>query len=172
MSEGKRIPRETALRYVEIITSLIRPYCERVEIAGSLRRETPGVGDIEIVCIPKVQQDLFGYQFRSSNPLEDALRRAGFEKYKKFFYVAGQVWIDLFITTPERWGVIFTIRTGSAVFSRRLVTPISQGGSLLYRYCVEDGRVVERATGKLLDTPEEIDFFRVTGIAWREPRDR
>ena len=35
-----------------------RPYCERIEIAGSVRRRRPQVNDIEIVCIPKtiVQQ--------------------------------------------------------------------------------------------------------------------
>ncbi len=42
------------------------PFCERIDIAGSIRRQKPEVKDIEIVCIPKyaleddIASDLFG----------------------------------------------------------------------------------------------------------------
>jgi DNA polymerase/3'-5' exonuclease PolX len=38
---------------------LLRPFCERAEIAGSIRRGKPEVGDIEIVVIPKDE----GFEF-------------------------------------------------------------------------------------------------------------
>jgi DNA polymerase/3'-5' exonuclease PolX len=51
---------QIAQKYVE----LLRPYCKRIEIAGSIRRQRPEVKDIEIVCIPKrapLNGGLFGY---------------------------------------------------------------------------------------------------------------
>jgi hypothetical protein len=42
----------------------LHPYCDRINIAGSIRRKKPEVKDIEIVCIPKQievdSEDLFG----------------------------------------------------------------------------------------------------------------
>ena len=32
----------------------LAPVCERIEIAGSIRRKKPTIGDVEIVCIPKL----------------------------------------------------------------------------------------------------------------------
>ncbi len=54
---------ETKVRYqlvdaeytAEILVGLIGPYCERIEIAGSIRRRRPDVGDMELVCIPKTE---------------------------------------------------------------------------------------------------------------------
>jgi DNA polymerase/3'-5' exonuclease PolX len=38
----------------EAVRSKLAPYCEECEIGGSVRRECPEIGDIEIVCIPKL----------------------------------------------------------------------------------------------------------------------
>ena len=42
-----------ALILAEAALSALTPSCERISIAGSIRRRKPEVGDIEIVCIPK-----------------------------------------------------------------------------------------------------------------------
>jgi DNA polymerase/3'-5' exonuclease PolX len=46
------------------VVELLAPVCERIAVAGSIRREKTSVGDIEIVCAPKVyttsQPDMFG----------------------------------------------------------------------------------------------------------------
>lgn len=44
-----REAREVAAPLIEAL----RPHCERVEVAGSIRRGKPFVNDIEIVCVPK-----------------------------------------------------------------------------------------------------------------------
>lgn len=38
----------------------LRPYCHRIEIAGSLRRKRDMIGDIEIVAIPRRPRNLLG----------------------------------------------------------------------------------------------------------------
>lgn len=42
-----------ALAIAEKVKALLAPHCERIEIAGSIRRKKPDVKDIEIVAIPK-----------------------------------------------------------------------------------------------------------------------
>jgi len=44
---------EKAKAIAEQIRVLLRPACNRIEIAGSIRRRKPEVGDIELLCIPK-----------------------------------------------------------------------------------------------------------------------
>ena len=49
-----RIAEPVAERLVE----QLRPYCERIQIAGSIRRRKWAVGDIELLCIPKYRTEL------------------------------------------------------------------------------------------------------------------
>jgi hypothetical protein len=60
--------------------------------------------------------------------------------------------------------VIFTLRTGSIHFSRRLVTPWKQGGYLPEGMHVEEGWVWQGSVS--VETPEEADFFRAIGMRW------
>ena len=47
-----------AHRLAEKIVALVSPAMDRVEIAGSIRRKKPVVGDIELVGIPADQERL------------------------------------------------------------------------------------------------------------------
>lgn len=178
MSDGKRIPRSEAMPAAQKIVDLLFTLCERIEIAGSLRRGKTDVGDIEIVCIPKLVTwvNLLGEEVNRREPddltarmiVNDYHPTKNGDHFKQFDI--GLCNLDLFITTPECWGVIFTIRTGSADFSHRLVTTRQQGGLLPSNMRVKDGRLW---LGDVqLDTPEEGDFFRYCGLKWIDPKDR
>lgn len=177
MSEGTRIPLAEAQRLAAAVIDLLQPYCDRIEVAGSVRRQKVDCGDIEIVCIPKAQFNLLMEPYRAANKIENALDAVGYkcprfngEHFKQFS--VGPCNVDLFITSPECWGVIYTIRTGGADFSHKLVTPKNLGGLLRSYLQVKDGRLQYRETGVQLDTPEEIDVFNAVGIAWIEPSKR
>ena len=43
-----------ALETAKWLVKRLGPYTRRIEIAGSLRRQKAYVGDIEIVCIPRI----------------------------------------------------------------------------------------------------------------------
>jgi NTP pyrophosphatase (non-canonical NTP hydrolase) len=45
---------------VEKLVDRLSAYCDRIEIAGSLRRQANEIGDIEIVAIPTLPVNLFG----------------------------------------------------------------------------------------------------------------
>ena len=160
----------------------LSPFCERIEIAGSIRRGKPEVKDIEIVCVPKIekQPDLFGFEALKVNLLEfyidslladNAIRihKRG-PRYKKISLSEG-ICIDLFIVLPpSQWGVQFLIRTGPADFSHWIVTSKQSGGALPSNLKIKDGAVWHGV--KKIETPEETDFFKVIGVNYLEPSQR
>jgi DNA polymerase/3'-5' exonuclease PolX len=156
----------------------LRPACERLQIAGSLRRQAATVGDLEIVCIPRLawELDLFGEPSGRPVDLVDvALRELGGVRTKdgprfKQFAFRGLP-VDLFLVKPETWGVQLALRTGSADFSHWLVTACRQGGARPDTLLIREGRVW-RPDGGMLETPEERDVFAALGLAWLEPQAR
>lgn len=48
-----RVPYADALTIAELVVAQLAPHCERIQIAGSIRRKSRTVKDVEIVCIPK-----------------------------------------------------------------------------------------------------------------------
>lgn len=51
-----RYPRAQAIEVCREILQCMKPVCERIIIAGSLRRRKESVGDIEVLFIPKFKQ--------------------------------------------------------------------------------------------------------------------
>ena len=168
-----------ALALAQTVLIDLAPACQRIEIAGSLRRKKAEIGDIEIVCIPELpklnQMNWFGDISGGLDELLDSLvERRRWKRvkngplYKQFDI--GPTTLDLFITTPEKWGMIFCLRSGPADFSHRLVTPRRAGGLCPAYLRVKDGRVWNNGTA--LPTPEEADVFRALGLDWIEPEKR
>lgn len=188
MSKGKRYPRQYAQVIADAFVEAIEPHCKRVLIAGSLRRGLADVGDIEIVCEPKLsvtQQDLFSRsKDRKEVTLYKALKhidwidlrrtqhgkpQAEGDRYQALLDTCTGVPIDLFIVKPPAsWGVIATLRTGSADFSADMMRAARRRG-----FRCEDGHLIHvRGSGEAVDTDEESDFFRVLNIAWVDPERR
>ena len=183
----QEIPLAAASSLARRIVAELAPGCARIEIAGSIRRECDMIGDIEIVAIPNfdlipaAQPDLFGEAGGGLVSLLDVqIERllhekpdftrgnANGEKYKKF-QINETVQLDLFITTRPQWGVIYAIRTGSAAFSKRIVTQRAAGGLLPSEYQIRDGWLWHN--GVKVATPDEATLFDVCG-GWVEPKDR
>jgi len=150
----------------------LAPFCQRIEIAGSLRRLKPEVGDIELVAIPKFETDMFGTI--SENHMLDSVDWSkygkpvkGGHKYKQIELEEGLT-LDLFIITPPaQWGIQFMIRTGSADFSHRLVTSRKYGGLMPSNYRVEGGAIW--SNNHVVETPEEQDVFNLIGVPFIAP---
>jgi DNA polymerase/3'-5' exonuclease PolX len=53
VASGNSYPLATARRIAEALLAELTPACERIVLAGSIRRERPNVNDIEIVAIPR-----------------------------------------------------------------------------------------------------------------------
>jgi DNA polymerase (family 10) len=161
------------------IQDRLAPACQRIEIAGSLRRKLSSVGDIELVAVPIATYalDLFGEPTGAPiNHLEEAIARLPGKlmhrngpAFKQFGYIGGAT-IDLFIVTPETWGIQFLIRTGGEEFSHWMVTSRTADGALPVGFQVRDGRLWK--LGQPLNTPEEIDVFNAIGLPFIPPEQR
>lgn len=194
-----------AYQIADELKASIEPGCTRVEIAGSLRRKKEEPKDIEIVCQPSIgvyeMKDMFDevYERREVNWLDvelgklydsgalelDPVTKRNGKNYKRLRHTPSGLACDLFIVTdPRKWGLIYTIRTGSWRFSKDLVSEALRKGwfvqhGLLHQHTPERddlGDVKECQNGEtcsyIFPTLEEEDVFNVLGIPWIEPKDR
>jgi len=107
---------------------LLSPYCEKIEIAGSIRRKKEFVKDIEIVCIPKRDsiKDLFGSEIETIHSFHAVLSKFVINKgnIRNGKYIQFQtqgINVDLFTATKENFGLTLAVRTGSANFSHMVL---------------------------------------------------
>lgn len=187
-----RIPLDKAEWIAEKIKGAIGEHCDKVAIAGSIRRKEPVVGDIEIVCQPKMKttRDLFGDPHRDAVVSLEKIKRdlgdlglhkvKGKDRYQQWeipYTVSGlieqELSLDLFLVLPPAdWGVIFMIRTGPHFFSRKMVTQKPSG--YLPRGCqVLEGRIVSVLNeNKVKDIDTEKDYFKFCGMDYIPPEER
>lgn len=158
------------------------PYCQHINIAGSIRRWKPEVHDIEIVAFPKSTQvpaDLFGgtttvYPIQSF--IHDGVKAGDWQAIKggkRYVQLAlpNCINLDLFLVTPPaEYGVIMLLRTGPADFNRWLVTPRRHGGRMPANAEMHDGAVY--VNGALVPMPNELDALEFFGLGWIDPQDR
>lgn len=151
-------------RIADRTLSELVPFCERAEIAGSIRRKKKDCNDIEIVIVPRTR-DLAG--------LADVVRRWHKVKgdirgrYTQRRLPEG-VKLDLFLTTPEKWGLIYAIRTGSAEFNHYVLAM----GWNRKGYTSKEGILYPHQPGPCVYIREEKELFDFIGIEYVEPENR
>lgn len=155
-----KLPLSQAAALTDKIITALTPGCLKIQVAGSVRRCRPEVGDLEIVCIAGPSLDFVIDDLIDNGRLECGDKNG--KKFKNFLIpsVPG-LGLDLFIPTRETWGVIFTIRTGPAEFSHKLVTQQNKGGFLPSDLRVKEGRIWRG--NEAIQTPEEADVFKLLG---------
>ncbi len=99
------------------------PFADRVEVAGSVRRGKAEVGDIDLLIIPRLeeQRDMLGEVVARRNATWVEINRRITEKgwtvqragAEIVSFTAADVQVDIFWTTEERWGTALLCRTGS-----------------------------------------------------------
>lgn len=114
---------DRARRCADRLVEWLAPHCERVVIAGSVRRGKPEVADLDLVVIPKfeVERDIFGTEIASRNSTwREIDRRITEEKWRVdragaeiVTFHAADVQVDVFWASHENWGTVLMCRTGS-----------------------------------------------------------
>lgn len=167
--QEKRYQLEEAQKIAEQLVEELKPHCERIEIAGSIRRKKSTIGDVEIVVIAKPYK---------TGMFEDGIAKVvnkwvkvkgtleyGLTKYTQRILPSG-LKLDLFFATPENWGSILAIRTGSATYSHKVLAcgwknrGYTSKGGILFR------------EGESFNVPEEEDLFRMAGVKFVPPEER
>lgn len=164
--QKKRMDYDSALEIAKRVKGELEPHCERIEIAGSIRRKKDTVGDIEIVCIPK-PYDVGLFQSGIATAVNRWVLRKGKlpGKYTQWRLPDG-INLDLFFANKENWGLIFAIRTGSAEFSHKALA----AGWVRKGYNSSGGHLYKQKEKILV--PEEKDLFDIIGIPWIKPEER
>jgi len=192
VSAGAAIPWSKAFDTASNLMDALSLACERIDIAGSIRRLKPYVHDIELVAIPLWETtdggDLWGTSVdvdlleglvatlcsegilrlrEVESHHQDGSTSTGYRNGEAFkaLEFAG-IPVDLFIVRPPaEWGVIYAIRTGPGDWNQRLVTDCQK-----YLRRVDKGRVYR--SGKPVPCPEEEDFFAAIGQEFLAPAER
>jgi DNA polymerase/3'-5' exonuclease PolX len=159
---------EEALAIAERVRAELAPHCYRIEIAGSVRRRKPQVGDIELVAIPR-SYDVGLFESGLAVVVNRWPKVRG-ELGPACRYTCRMlpegIKLDLFFATSRNWGFIFAIRTGPADYSHRVLA----SGWVRNGYVGKDGMLWK--DGLPVDVPEERDLFRLAGVPWVEPEHR
>ena len=162
----------TARKIAKQVKDELSPYCDRIVIAGSVRRgKTYDLHDIEFVAIPRfeMQPDLFmTMQPTGKNLLFSHIRKTydvavGGKQGQKMvrFNVCESIQVEVYTASKRNWGYILALRTGPADLSKILVTKLKVQG-----YKLDSGSVLKK--GSSVPVRTEHDMFRMAGIKYRE----
>ncbi len=182
MGGKKRMPLGDAVKYAQRFCKRIDPYTEKYEIAGSVRRLCETVGDVEIVCLDN-----------PLNSMENLFVKGKFrgmvmngKRLKRFIYPASNLQVELYITSPEDYGRMLAIRTGSSAYSRHILATTwnrngwcgGVDGLRRKKECDHKGKkwvikpeFAENPTKPPVFT-NEYDFFDFLELNWRAPQYR
>jgi DNA polymerase (family 10) len=152
------------------IVDQLAPFCSRIEIAGSIRRRQPQVGDIDLVIEPLPgKRRYIRERCLSWRPqlLQDGQINLVFslKETQVDIFFSDEPGADLF-SEPTNFGSLLVCRTGSKEFNVALCDRAKDRGLHWnpYRGVIEHGRVIACAT--------EEAVFKALGLAWIKPEDR
>jgi DNA polymerase (family 10) len=153
------------------IIRAIQPYCTKVEVAGSIRRQKDAVNDIDIVVEPKPHSwiKLLKEIRRKFDAVTEKQGAKLATLYVPFVSKQGQghVQVDLYRASRRTWGILLLIRTGSAKHNIYLASLALRKG---YRLAYSKGLLNEK--GEVVASKTERDVFQALGLDYIAPKDR
>lgn len=117
---GGRIPMIVALPIAEAMLERLRkiPGVMEAEIAGSLRRRLPTIGDVDLICsVPADRTEKVGAEFAKLPEIERIL---GQGTTKVSVLTTGGLQVDVRLVPPEHFGAALQYFTGSKEHNVRL----------------------------------------------------
>lgn len=186
-SVGK-VPRSIALDVARELCAALKPCCEKLVVAGSLRRGKVFVSDVEILFQPKFEErdvpgDMFASQqvnladaaiaeLESKGVIQRRKNSLGYETWgplnKLALHYTTGVPVDFFaVLEPANWWNSLVIRTGSIEMNLELTKGAIKLGRSLQAY---GSGVIEN--GHVIPAHDEREVFNLCGVEFRLPKDR
>ena len=191
MAGDIRLPRETVLPVATRLYRALEPACDKIMIAGSLRREKATVGDIEIVAVPSLLliPDMFGDLIPQPQPsrLTAVLKRleqegvlcwpernkANGPSLKRYLVPEIGINVELYLCDEDEYGYIAMIRTGDADFTRLMMTDWAHGGlKPAHIDCKGGAKVMRNGRAIPLVIQSERELWEAWGLCGLPPRER
>ena len=190
MSGSKRYPYDDALAVARDLVNRMKhaKVVQRVEIAGSLRRRKPTVGDIELIYIPETiehEVGLFGevetedltltflQNLQDRGILEKRLNVRGGtaygEKNKLMVHVETGIPVDLFATTEANWWNYLVCRTGGSQSNIDIAKAANDRGWNWNPYSPGFSRITEELRREVRRMNSEEEVFAFVGLPYLDP---
>lgn len=151
---------ERAKVFANIVVKALEPYCDKVEVAGSIRRQKPTVNDIDLVAIPRDRWNLDMALMRMGNYKMAGMKIARVEM--------DTIPLDIYFATKETWATLLLIRTGSMENNIRLASLAKRKG---WRLAASgDGLFNEK--GERIAGDSEESIYEALDLPWQRPEER
>jgi DNA polymerase (family 10) len=156
---------DQAQAIADIVIAALRPHCARIEVAGSLRRRRPEVGDLDLVV-------LHPDGFRFLEAIMTLYGRRPEKMGRKYICLTNfrGIQVDLYLADDLTWATLLLIRTGSKQHNIKLCQRALQEGYRLHA----NGAGLERVRfpGQILAVETERQVFEALGLPYKEPWER
>lgn len=183
-----------AQHYADSIIQWLGDKCHRVEIAGSIRRGRPICNDIDLVCIPKVDEehDMLGAAVSRNNHLfnfmkgyaaqgKATIRSGGEREGKQMVVELKKCQLDLWFADEKTFATRLLCRTGSMEHNIWLADRAKRQGKkwnpyegILYggkwRSALGADEIYEG--GQMIQFASEADLYASLDLPYIEPKDR
>jgi hypothetical protein len=185
-TDKPRLTNADARAIAERVVEWLRPHCDRIAIAGSIRRDKPQVKDAEIVLIPKVSfppftDALVGHGGLFAPHVPPDAQRASVERalygetqsprwgtnYRGLL-VEG-IKVELFAATRQNWGYIYWLRTGPGD-ANQYIMQVRERVGMTWR--ANKGVVYSTLDDERIVVPDEATMFALMGMTYLEPHER
>lgn len=175
---------EKARKLAERIVEKLRPACERIEIAGSIRRQRPEVNDIDLVILTRDWLQVRQLASEHAAVVADGrlnliLRLANSFQLDLFFAHGEQP--DLFGSTPTNFGSLLLCRTGSKEHNVWFAARAKRQGLHWQPYeglarCLSTVQTAEGGQetnlGPVVASATEADLYTALGLPFIPPEQR
>lgn len=165
MSGDIKYPADQLRPLAEKVVAALADLCERIEIAGSLRRGKPMIGDVEIVVQPKRPATLLARldTWVALNKVHKAVysdnsRRWG-PKYRGLVFPGYPAKVEIFLADADNWGWQLALRTGAADANAFMMTQCQRYDS---PFRSVEGYWQIEGVGRIT-VPDERELFRLWG---------
>ena len=165
-----------AREIAETLKELLEGSCDRIEIAGSIRRRKRDVGDIELLCIPEfvggvdmLDRELGALAIRRILALRRNKRGSTTygPKNKLMVHVPSGMGVDIFSTDEQCWPVAMVVRTGGKQTNIRISMAAQARGYKFHAY----GSGFSTPNGEIVCRSER-EVFETVGLPWQRPEER
>ncbi len=166
----RRVSRAGAIAAAAPIFAAIRPVCSQIVIAGSVRRGSTLVHDIEYVAVETregiIRETLFTYCFE--HKIVPAAFFGNNKNGKKQIKCQLQaedkdLQLELYITQPKQFGWTHYVRTGPLEWNIATMQQLKRTGYTMQDNLIHNGNTI-------IDCSEESTIFKLLGIPPVEPK--
>ncbi len=155
-----KIALERADKIAAAVVKRLSPYCQCIEVAGSVRRRKEWVNDIDFVLI---SSDLWNVQYEIMG-----LGQAKMAGNKIMRVMTSETQLDFYFATPETRATLLLIRTGSAENNIRLATMAKKRGWHL----AASGDGLFNEDGLRIAGDSEESIYQALGLPYQHPEER